>query len=78
MLDVGRSIGWKTSWGEGGGGESELITDDLHQAAGGILDISDGFCQVLQTIKPWSAKRQSETALLRSMREAHWDIFCIP
>lgn len=34
MLDVGRSIGWKTSWGEG---ESELITDDLHQAAGGIL-----------------------------------------
>lgn len=34
------------------GGESGLLTDDVHQAAGGILDISDGFCQVLQTIKP--------------------------
>lgn len=60
------------------GGESGLLTDDVHQAAGGILDISDGFCQVLQTIKLWSAKRQSETALLRSMGEAHWDIFWVP
>lgn len=60
------------------GGESGLLTDDVHQAAGGILDISDGFCQVLQTIRPWSAKRQSETALLGSMGEAHWDIFWIP
>lgn len=38
------------------GGESGLLTDDVHQAAGGILDISDGFCQVFQTMVPWSAK----------------------
>lgn len=60
------------------GGESGLLTDDVHQAAGGILDISDGFCQVFQTMVPWSAKRQSERLYSGQWEKRIGTLFWIP